>query len=339
MPANNHWMYQGRQYHQWFGHGTAPKEDPDPIRPGSLFDAASIAQRLDYAVGHVVGAASRNERSRWETRLGGTARESLKTLVAAWYGARGKSRDTFRGQLLDPYTSDETVDQLRVAVEGIVEGRTHDKLGAAGEALASAAFKIGLDAWPRFLGDSQRRAMDAVSAEVIPGVIKASATGTDTAVAGGALLLGLLYLLTRPPPASKPPVSKPMMTEQSPPAKKKEEKPTSVTPELAKPGEATLADDRRKYILDGDGKGGGGHGPGRGMPGKSEFPPNWSDEKAIEAVTEVANDPASERGPSYRGRTVVHGTREGVDIEVIVGADGKTIINAYPTNVPRNPNK
>ena len=83
MSANNHWMYQGRQYHQWFGHGTAPKEGPDPIRPGSLFDPASIAQRLDFAVGHSVGAASRNERSLWETRLGGTARESLKTLVAA----------------------------------------------------------------------------------------------------------------------------------------------------------------------------------------------------------------------------------------------------------------
>ena len=73
------------------------------------------------------------------------------------------------------------------------------------------------------------------------------------------------------------------------------------------------------------------------MPGKSEFPPNWSDEKAIEAVKEVASDPASEHVPSYKGRTEVNGTRDGVDIKVIVGADGKTIINAYPTNVPRNP--
>ena len=131
--------------------------------------------------------------------------------------ARGKSRDTFRGQLLDPYTSDETVDQLRSAVKGIVEARTHEQLGAAGQALASAAFKIGLDAWPRFLGDNQRRAMDAVSAEVIPGVIKASGTGTDTAVAGGALLLGgLLYLLTRPRDA--PSVSKPSSARPATPA-------------------------------------------------------------------------------------------------------------------------
>ena len=336
MPANNHWIYQGRQYHQWFGHGTAPRDDTDPVRPGSLFDPASVAQRLDYAIGHVIGAASRNERSRWETRLGGSSRESLKTLVAAWYGARGKSRDTFRGQLLDPYTSDATVDQLRRAAKGIVEGRTHEQLGAAGEALASAAFKIGLDAWPRFLGDSQRQAMDAVGAEAIPGVIKASATGTDTAVVGGALLLGLLYLLMRPPQASNPPVNQPMMTEQSPPAKKEEKTPTPANPGLAKPGEATLPDDRRTHILDGDGKGGGGHGSGRGTPGKSEFPSNWSDDKAAQAIKDVANDPASVRVPAAEGRTEVRGTRDGVDIRVIVGADGRTIVTAYPTNVPRN---
>jgi hypothetical protein len=111
------------------------------------------------------------------------------------------------------------------------------------------------------------------------------------------------------------------------------------TPNLAKPGEATLTDDRRKYILDGDGKGGGGHGPGRGTPGKSEFPSVWSDEKTIEAIKEVANDPASARAPSFRGRTVVRGTRDGVDIEVVVGADGKTVVSAFPTNVRRNPTK
>lgn len=228
------------------------------------------------------------------------------------------------------------MDQLRSAVKGIVEGRTHEQLGAAGEALALAAFKIGLDAWPRFLGAGQRRAMDAVSAEVIPGVIKASAAGTDTAVGVGALLLGLLYLLTSSPPASKPPVGKPMMTEQSPPAKKGEEKPPPATPPLAKPGEATLSDDRRKYILDGDKKGGGGHGPGRETPRKSVFPSDWSDEKAIEAIKDVANDPASVRKTADGGRTAVEGTRDGVDIRVIIGRDGKAIVTAHPTNIPPN---
>ena len=51
MAVNDHWMYQGRQYHQWFGHGTAPKEARD-TRPASagLFDPQGAGQRVDYRV-------------------------------------------------------------------------------------------------------------------------------------------------------------------------------------------------------------------------------------------------------------------------------------------------
>ena len=70
--------------------------------------------------------------------------------------------------------------------------------------------------------------------------------------------------------------------------------------------------------------------PGGACLAKANSHRNWSDEKAIKAVKEVANDPTSERVPSYRGRTEVHGTRNGVDINVTVGVDRKTVINAYP---------
>ena len=257
MPSNDHWMYQGRQYHQWFGHGTAPKEAPEPIRPGSLFDPASIVQRLDYAVGHVIGAASRDERPRWETRMGGSSRESLKTLVAAWYGARGKSRDSFRGQLLDPYTNDETVDQLRRVAKGIVEGQTREQLGAAGGALASAAFKIGLDAWPRFLGDSQRRAMDAVSAGVIPDVVQASAVDTDAALGSRGRLLGPLYLLDKPPRASTTGVAPGLAVQASTPVVASAPSPAvsekSTEPPSTAPAQAPLAP-MTKFYAQGGGK-------------------------------------------------------------------------------------
>lgn len=121
MVANTHWMYQGRQYHQWFGHGTAAKEVEEGRSPSGLFDPVSIGQRIDYAVGHVIGEATQSERSRWESRLSGTARDSLKTAIGAWYGARALSREKFRQRLLDPYSSDETVDRLREASEGIVD--------------------------------------------------------------------------------------------------------------------------------------------------------------------------------------------------------------------------
>lgn len=99
---------------------------------------------------------------------------------------------------------------------------------------------------------------------------------------------------------------------------------------LGKPGGATLAEDRGKYILDGNGRGGGGHGPGRATPGKSTFPSDWSDEKTIEAIKDVANDPASVREPAKGERTAVKGTRDEVEIEVIIGRDRKAIVTAYP---------
>jgi hypothetical protein len=104
----------------------------------------------------------------------------------------------------------------------------------------------------------------------------------------------------------------------------------------AVPERSSLSDDRRNYILNGDGKGGGGHGPGRKTPGKSEFPRDWSDDKTVKAIEDVASDPTSARGPAYNGRTYVEGIRDGVGVRVIVGRDGKTIVTAFPTNTPRN---
>lgn len=93
----------------------------------------------------------------------------------------------------------------------------------------------------------------------------------------------------------------------------------------------------RDHILDGDGPGkGGGHRPGTGKPGKSEFPTGWTDAKIIHEISDVATDPRSTRTPGVGGRTVVEGTRDGVDIRVIIDADGK-IITGFPINRPRNP--
>jgi RHS repeat-associated protein len=102
-----------------------------------------------------------------------------------------------------------------------------------------------------------------------------------------------------------------------------EEKPSLVEP------------DRADHILEGD-KTSGGHRAGTGKPGKSEFPSDWSDERVLGEISDVATDPQSSRQPGRGGREVVRGTRGGVDIEVIVDQDSK-IITGYPTNVDRNP--
>ena len=92
---------------------------------------------------------------------------------------------------------------------------------------------------------------------------------------------------------------------------------------------------RRNHILDGDATG-GGHRPGTGISGKSEFPEGWSDDRIMHEISDIATDPSSLFRAGRGGRVIAEGTREGIDIRVILGKDGE-IVSGFPTNVPRNP--
>jgi RHS repeat-associated protein len=93
-----------------------------------------------------------------------------------------------------------------------------------------------------------------------------------------------------------------------------------------------------RHILDGD-ETGGGHRPGTGGPNKSEFPKNWSDDKILGEISDVATSPDSTHSPGSGGRTISTGTRDGIDITTVTepGSKGGRIVTGFPTNVPRNP--
>lgn len=100
-----------------------------------------------------------------------------------------------------------------------------------------------------------------------------------------------------------------------------------------------ISRERRRHILEGDATG-GGHGPGRGIPGKSEFPSRWSDNQVINYISDIIRDPHSQwtqqpGKPPLRWR--IEGTRDGVNIRIIVEPQGQGVITAFPTNRPRNP--
>lgn len=101
---------------------------------------------------------------------------------------------------------------------------------------------------------------------------------------------------------------------------------------------ATVSANRRAHILDGDGIGGsGGHRSGANIPGKTEFPAEWTDDEVISVVEEVANDPGSSRLVQPNLRIRLDGVRRGISVRVIVENDGVTICTAFPTNTPPNP--
>jgi len=100
-----------------------------------------------------------------------------------------------------------------------------------------------------------------------------------------------------------------------------------------------VSSSRRRHILDGEilpnGRYSGGHRGGTGFPGKSEFPSGWSDDKIIHHISDIATDPLSVTRPGRGGDVFIQGTREGIDIEVLVRRG--EIWTGYPVNVPRNP--
>jgi filamentous hemagglutinin len=94
--------------------------------------------------------------------------------------------------------------------------------------------------------------------------------------------------------------------------------------------------DRTSHILAGDSTGGGHQWPGG--PGKSVFPENWSASKIMNTVSDIATDPSISETVQASGRIVKNGSRDGIDIRVIIepASKGGGIVTAFPTNVPRN---
>jgi RHS repeat-associated protein len=93
---------------------------------------------------------------------------------------------------------------------------------------------------------------------------------------------------------------------------------------------------RTNHILHGDKTGGGHLYPGK--PGKTPFPNNWTADKIMHEISDIATDPKVAAIPVRGGRTKSNAVRDGVDIEVILEAPkkGGEIVTGYATNLPRN---
>ena len=108
-----------------------------------------------------------------------------------------------------------------------------------------------------------------------------------------------------------------------------------VGPVAAKSGDEFVnlaSEGRTTHILDGDITGGGHAWPG--LPGKTPFPDSWSRDRIMHEISDVATDPSSIFRTGRGGSTIVTGTRDGVDIRVIIR--NGDIVTGYPTNLPRN---
>lgn len=101
-----------------------------------------------------------------------------------------------------------------------------------------------------------------------------------------------------------------------------------------------LSPERTTHILDGD-ETGGGHRHGTGIPGKTEFPASWDDERIIDTVVDVARRPdLPPKHQEWNDRWVARGTRDDVEVVAVIERDGR-IWTSWPTpdspGVVKNP--
>jgi hypothetical protein len=94
----------------------------------------------------------------------------------------------------------------------------------------------------------------------------------------------------------------------------------------------SLADRRQIVYGDEDDPTSGGHLHGRDRPEKTEFPPDWDEDKIAQEVTSVADDP--DRVAERPGRKwLAVGVRDGVTIQAILRHDG-SIVAGHPVGGP-----
>jgi hypothetical protein len=356
------WLDQGRQEHGWFGHGTAPtmlasdEERTDPRT--ALYEPVAFDQRIVQTAYGAVGALPRKERGWYEHSLHLGGLDRLRRAMPVW--ARGALLDeaTFHQTFFGPYDSRAAAKLLQSAAREAATAYPRIGLRQPVEELAGAVQTVGIYNWPPFLARSAQRA-DAVMASGDPRIIR---VGTLDLPGGLLAALGIAVTGAIMDHATRTEQDRSRTASPTPPAIVRQDTPESAqqpertdknqgttgeqapaqgstyVPQGARAtGEnATVSPDRRRHILDGDGTG-GGHRADTGAPGKTAFPADWSDDKVIEEVKSVANDPASARTLQPNGRLKVEGSRDGIDIRVIINPDGKTIRTAHPINTPRNP--
>lgn len=80
MVGNESWIYQGRQEHGWFGHGTSPETDR-AMNP----DAApeSLAERARYISHPAIAHFPASRRREYELRLDASL-ERLARIMPIW---------------------------------------------------------------------------------------------------------------------------------------------------------------------------------------------------------------------------------------------------------------
>ena len=155
------WEDQGRQYHMWFGHGTAPERLGGSDTDGSA--SVGLGQRLLVLANGAIAVLSPSLRKRAEAQYHAGTLAHLTAAMTAWVRGNRLDQASFADRFFGRAADDPVVQKLRDATLGAASATSHMGMREAAEKLADAMKATGLDRWPRFVADAQARADDATA--------------------------------------------------------------------------------------------------------------------------------------------------------------------------------
>lgn len=159
------WEDQGRQYHMWFGHGTAGSKAT--AAPGSSVAGQSTADRVLALAYGALASLPAAQRGQAEAQYNNGTLPRLREAMAAWVRGTSLSRAAFGARLLGRNADDPVVRNLYGAALGVVTATSHDDLRDAAGQLARAMQAVGIPRWPGFVADAQARAQDPATQAAI----------------------------------------------------------------------------------------------------------------------------------------------------------------------------
>jgi len=172
------WEDQGRQYHMWFGHGTAGNIGTKAASGSSVVGQSTADRVLALAYGALASLPAAQRRQAEAQYQNGTL-PRLKEAMTAWLRATALDQATFAARLFGRSADDPVVQSLHSAALRAATATSHDDFREAAGEVARAMEVVGIQQWPRFVADAQERARDPATQAAIEKSRQPPAPGRD----------------------------------------------------------------------------------------------------------------------------------------------------------------
>lgn len=159
------WEDQGRQYHMWFGHGTASGK-----LKGQASGSASTRGKDDPILALAFGAVAAltpAQRGRAKAQFQGTNLSRFRDSMTAWMRGVRMDPAMFADRFFGRDGEDPVAQILHRAALDAGLAKSPAEFAQAARGVADAMKAVGLDRWARFIADAQSRARDPATVAAI----------------------------------------------------------------------------------------------------------------------------------------------------------------------------